>query len=125
MGYLQEKTDESKMHNDQSLKLLTGEIVTATLELFPESVYQILLYGSYARGDFTAESDIDLMVLLNCTKEEANAYRKKANKMASRLSLKHDIEVSLLLRDRQTFESGQEVLPFYQNIINEGILLYG
>lgn len=99
--------------------------MAAALELFHETVYQILLYGSYARGDFTTESDIDLMVLLNCTKEEAERHRRKANKMASRLSLEHDIEVSLLLRDKETFEHRREILPFYQNVASEGIVLYG
>lgn len=58
-------------------------------------------------------------------KEEANLCRKKANKMASRLSLKHDIKVSLLLRDKETFEQGQAILPFYQNVASEEIVLYG
>lgn len=125
MGYRNTKHEKRMQQGNYGLNPLTEEIVNATLRLFPKNVYQILLYGSYARGDFTEESDIDLMVLLNCTKEEANLCRKKANKMASRLSLKHDIEVSLLLRDKETFEHGQAILPFYQNVANEGIVLYG
>ncbi len=125
MGHRNTKHGGRRQPGGHGLNLLTREIVDATLELFQGNVHQILLYGSYARGDSTAESDIDLMVLLDCTKEEANLCRKKANKMASKLSLEHDIEVSLLLRDKETFEHGRAILPFYRNVANEGIVLYG
>ena len=40
-----------------------------------EDIYKIVLYGSYARGDFNTESDIDMMVILNCEKEKVAEYR--------------------------------------------------
>jgi hypothetical protein len=39
--------------------------------------------------------------------------------------LKNDVEVSLLLRDRETVEKGIRVLPFYKNIMDEGVEIYG
>ena len=40
------------------INIITKEIVEDVLELFKEKVYKIVLYGSYARGDFTKESDV-------------------------------------------------------------------
>jgi hypothetical protein len=40
------------------------------------------------------------------------------------VGLKNDVEVSLLLRDRETVERGIQILPFYQNIIAEGVDIY-
>ena len=34
------------------------------LELFPNDILQIILYGSYARGDWREESDVDVMVVV-------------------------------------------------------------
>lgn len=113
------------MEVKNELNIVTEEIVDAVLGLLRNKVYRIMLYGSYARGDFTKESDVDIMILLNCSKEEVKNYRKQVSRLASRIGLKNDIEISLLLRDRETFERGIEILPFYQNVIEEGVALYG
>ncbi len=35
------------------------------LALFPGEIEQIILYGSYARGEATPESDVDVLVVVN------------------------------------------------------------
>lgn len=109
----------------QELQIVTKSVVAAVLELVSDKIYKIVLYGSYARGDFTRESDIDIMVILDCTKDEVLTYRKRISRMASRIGLEHDIMLSVLLRDKDSYLTGQEVLPFYQNIAREGVELYG
>lgn len=47
------------------------------IKLFGEKIECIILYGSYARGDFDLESDVDIMVLLNCNQEEIKEKRKE------------------------------------------------
>ncbi len=109
----------------EQINIITKEIVDEVIQLLQDNVYKIVLYGSYARGDFTKESDIDILILLNCTKEQVMQYRKQISRLSSRIGLKNDIEVSLLLRDRETFEKGKNILPFYQNIKREGLEIYG
>ena len=96
------------------INTITNEIVSEVLHLLQNNVYKIVLYGSYARGDFTSESDIDIMILLNCRKEQVVQYRKQISQLSSKIGLKNDIEVSFLLRD--TFERGENIFPFYRNI---------
>lgn len=109
---------------DEIISAVTKEIIDQVLELLKDDVYKINLYGSYAREDFTVESDIDIMILLNCDKEKIRSYRKQISILASRIGLKNDVEVSLLLRDRESFEQDQDILPFYRNVVNEGVELY-
>lgn len=109
---------------DEIISAVTKEIIDQVLELLKDDVYKIYLYGSYAREDFTVESDIDIMILLNCDKEKIRSYRKQISILASRIGLKNDVEVSLLLRDRESFEQDQDILPFYRNVVNEGVELY-
>lgn len=116
---------EVKVVKDDVVSIVTSEVVEQVLETINENVYKIYLYGSYARGDYSVESDIDIMIILNCNRDSVKQYRKIICKLASRIGLKNDIEVSLLLRDRKSFEEGQAVLPFYRNVVGEGVELYG
>ena len=106
------------------IQKVTREVVSKAIEVFGEKIYRIILYGSYARGDFTPESDIDVMILIDCKHEELPKYRRAVSKIASDISLHDDVEVSLLLEDRFTYEKWLDTLVFYQNVYNEGIVLY-
>lgn len=110
--------------NSEVLKV-TQKVEKRVTELLEDKIYKIILYGSYARGDFSQNSDIDLMILLNCKKEEIISYRIPVSKNASSISLESGIEVSMLLKDRETYEKWMEAVPFYQNVEKEGIMLYG
>ena len=110
---------------NEEIDIIARQVVDDVLKILDKKVYKIVLYGSYARGDFTKESDVDIMIILDCSRDEVRQYRRQISRLASRIGLKNDIEVSLLLRDRQTFEQGLSVLPFYRNIVGEGVELYG
>ena len=107
--------------NESELNAIIEEIVDEAKELLKEDIYKIVLFGSCARGDYDSESDIDIMIIMNCRKEKILRYRKQVSKIASRIGLKNDIEVSMLLRDRDTFEQNESILPFYKNIQREGV----
>ena len=59
------------------------------------SIHDAILYGSYARGDFTAESDIDILLTADLTQEQIASQRRAVSGVASTLSLDHDITVSV------------------------------
>lgn len=114
-----------EMHGQEQISIITNEIVDEVIQLLQDKVYKIVLYGSYARGDFTKESDIDILILLDCDKEQVLQFRKQISRLSSRIGLRNDIEISLLLRDKETFERGKNILPFYRNINREGVEIYG
>ncbi|MDM8153352.1 nucleotidyltransferase domain-containing protein [Bacteroides gallinaceum] len=81
---------------------------------------QIVLFGSEARGDARADSDIDLLLLVD--KEPVTL----ADKMALTAPL-YDIELETGIQINPIVESlrkwGKRFTPFYENVIKEGILL--
>lgn len=77
----------------------------------------MILDGSYARGDNDEYSDMDIMVLFDCSYEEVIGYRKEISNIASRVGLENDILVSIAFRD---FFHLRKVMIFYQNVIKEG-----
>lgn len=89
--------------------------------LFQHNLKDSYLYGSYARGDFDEESDVDILLTVSLTNDEIKAARHNIAQLSSRLSLKHDVTVSLTVKPHDQFEHYANILPFYQNVKKEGI----
>ena len=88
-------------------------------QIVGESIERILLIGSYARGDQTAESDIDIVVLLKTTSEE---LRDKIYDYLVDFMLEHDVDISLKLIDQTTYQDWKEQSePFIRSVETEGI----
>ncbi|MBX2928815.1 MAG: nucleotidyltransferase domain-containing protein [Saprospiraceae bacterium] len=56
----------------------------------------IILYGSYARKDFDAESDIDFLVLLNQKQFDYAQEIRRITQVTYPMMLEHDIIISCL-----------------------------
>ena len=106
------------------IQKVTSTVVGKLVELLGNKIYKIILYGSYARGDFDTESDIDIMILINGTDEDVLKYRKDVRRIANDVGLDNNILVSLLIKPRQSFEERSDVVVFYKNVIKEGVTLY-
>ena len=110
---------------DTELKAITDEVVKRIFENKRLKIAKVILYGSYARGDSNDYSDIDIMVLCDNRETELDDVRYLTNVISSRISLENDVDVAVLLKDQKQFEQWVNVLPFYQKVRNEGIVLYG
>lgn len=106
---------------EERIKNITSEVYEELMKLFGGKLERIILYGSYARGDFNLESDVDIMILLSCDQTEIAENRKKISRIASRVGLKNDIMISLLVRNCDDFKNEMEYQPFYQNIERDGL----
>ena len=79
------------------------------------------LYGSYARADFHDESDIDILLTADMTAEELKKYRHAVSVINSDLSMEHDVTVSVTLKPLEQFTRYADTLPYYRNVLREGI----
>ena len=79
------------------------------------------LYGSYARGDFHEESDIDILLTIEQPQSVISRHYMDIAHISSELSLEYDITVSISVKTAEIFEKYKTVLPYYQNVIREGI----
>lgn len=113
------------MCTESELQIVLKRVEIAAKQLYGERLNRIILYGSYARGDSTEESDIDIMIILDCDESEIKTLRNSTAEMASDISLEQEVFLSVLLRDKKNFENNLPLLPFYQNIEREGIAVYG
>jgi len=106
------------------LNKITEKVCAAAKETLGGKLEKVLLYGSYARGDYDEESDIDIFVLANIQPEDANKERMKIRASMGYIELDYDIVVSLHIACSTNFYNWLNVLPFYMNVRKEGIELY-
>jgi len=111
------------MCNQATLDLITNQIVDAVKDSLGDKLKKVFLYGSYARGDYNDESDIDILVLADIPREKCLEEYEKINRLISRLSLEHDILVTVNITDCTTFYEFVNDLPYYINVHREGIVL--
>lgn len=109
------------MCTQSELQIVLKEVEKASKQIYGSMLDRIILYGSYARGDNTEESDIDIMIVLDCDAKEIRKLRGITAEMTSDISIEKEVFLSVLLRDKKHFEDNIEFLPFYQNIVREGI----
>ena len=106
-----------------TLNEITDKVVEAVRDSLGDKLDRVILYGSYARGDFDGESDVDIMVLANLTTADADKLDMVLTRFANRLGLQYDIVVSLFVKDCATFYKFLPADPFYQNVMKDGVLL--
>ena len=111
------------MCSQHTLNLITDQVVKAVRESLGNKLDRVILYGSYARGDFNGESDIDIMVLADIPRESCSDEYEKINRFISRLGLKYDILITVNVTDCTTFNRFIHDLPFYTNVQREGVVL--
>lgn len=86
-------------------------------ELQPE---KIILFGSYAYGNPTPDSDVDLLIIM-----ETDAVSKERSWAVSRLLLPRTFPVDILVRTPQEIKGSLAKGDFFiREIITEGKVLY-
>ena len=97
------------------------KLIPGLVNIFHESAIRIILYGSVARGTQTSESDVDIAVII---KDYTKEMHDQMTDLVVDLELEYDKVLSVLLIDHNKFIEWGNVMPFYKNVKNEGIILW-
>lgn len=88
--------------------------------VYGDDIEAIFLYGSYARGDFDEDSDLDFVAIV---KGERVNLQQKLNYILDD-SVKMDLEYNVIsspnVIPQDEFYKYQNELPYYRNIYKEG-----
>lgn len=101
------------------------QYVSAIQNIYGNHLKQIILYGSYARGNFHKDSDIDIMVLVDLSNIQIESYSDKLSELGFEYNIKHDIWFMPIVKNIEHFQQWCPIYPFYSNVAKEGISLYG
>ena len=86
---------------------------------------KIFLYGSYARGDYGEESDIDIVALVRGERELLQKKLKKVWDQSSELELEFGTILSPSVIPYDEYQKYRDDLPYYRNIEREGVEIVG
>lgn len=108
------------------LKDILNEYVQGLLGIIGDDLVKVILYGSYARGEQSTDgetSDIDIMILIKSN--NIKEIQDKILDYSYDLDLKYDILLSPIVENIDTFNSRTKYMPFYKNVMKEGVSLNG
>lgn len=98
------------------------ELVYGIRRAVPDKLLSIILYGSAARGSDTAESDVDIAIILDGRLDAA--ADDALSEAIAELNLKYDRVFSVVDIDKAELARWGSVSPYLRSVSSEGIILW-
>ena len=100
------------------IRNLLAELKQGLAKIYGDQLKAVVLFGSYARGDFHEGSDLDVMIVLDTYKRYWDELVRSAE-LASDLSLEYNVTISRIIMTEEQWKKGD--LPVLRNVRAEGI----
>ncbi len=98
---------------------IAREYKAQLIQLYGAELDSLILFGSYARGDFHSESDIDFAIILKNPQARTSAEIFKTSPITASLGLKYGMALSNFPTTKVKLENSLQGI--YQSIRREGI----
>lgn len=108
----------------QILDEILKKYVDAVHELYGSRLKTVILYGSYARGDFNSDSDIDIMILVDLEEQEIRDKGHLLSDVTFEYNFDNNLMIMPIVKSQEHFNRWIRAYPFYYNVKKEGIELY-
>jgi predicted nucleotidyltransferase len=114
------KGEGMKNKKIKEIEPILEEVKGSLQKIYGDKLKGIILYGSYARGDATEGSDIDLILLLDEIEDPVLEMEKYFDAIW-KLDLKYDTVISILPIGEEEFRIRR--LPVLLNAKKEGLII--
>lgn len=84
-------------------------------------IKEIILYGSYARGDFRTDSDIDILILVDL--KDFQDFEDKIFDLTYDFNMENDTEIMPIVQNIEHFNKWKNAYMFYRNVSMEGVAI--
>ena len=100
---------------------LLQDLKTGLQTLYQAQIEAAILYGSYARGEQTPDSDVDILILLNTTLVSSFSEIDRMGDLIIQLQTQYNQLLIIMPVSRIQFEAYN--FPIFKSIKKEGIWL--
>lgn len=108
----------------KTIQGLMQQYVSCVQEIYGSHLRKVILYGSYARGDYNSESDLDVMILLDLSDMDIKEYRHQLSDMTFDFNMEHDTDIKPIAKSEAHYRKWVGNYPFYANVNRDGVTLY-
>ena len=116
------RNNQSMFRKNTKLVRTLQEMSIKISDVYENRLEKVVVYGSYARGEETEESDIDIALILN--EEETETMHDDMTDIVVDYELEQGKMLSVIVIDNKNYSVWKDVLPFYKNIDNEGVVIW-
>lgn len=109
------------MCTKNQLNDILGRMLVIYHDIYGDAVIGVFLYGSYARGDYEKDSDIDIVAIVKGERRVLQDKLRLIWELSADVGLEYDTVVSPTVIPYDEFEAYKEILPYYRNIVKEGL----
>ena len=106
-----------------NIKEIMQQFADRVRGLLGNTLDSVIVYGSYARGDYSELSDIDVMILVTLTEEKIKKMSDEISDMAFEYLMEFGVDISPVITNIDHFNYGVDNLPYYRNVRDEGVRL--
>ena len=99
------------------------EFAGSVRRLLGNALDSVIVYGSYARGDYSELSDVDVMILVTLTEEKIKKISDQISDLAFDYMMKFGVDISPVIINIDHFNYWADNLPYYRNVKKEGVKL--
>ena len=107
----------------QMLMEIVSRLKNELAQIFSQSNIEVILFGSYARNTAEPGSDIDVLFLVDDSRESISDKNWQVGDCAADILLDFGVVVSPVVENRAYYTANADVLPFFRSIRSEGVLL--
>ena len=93
--------------------------------IFGPHLSKVIVYGSYARGDYRDNSDVDVMILVDLPEDQIKELENEVYDIAFEMEMDTGLDISPVIKSEAQYEYWVDVLPYYRNVREEGVIISG
>ena len=120
-----QKSSDVLQHLTENERAALNAFVARLRQCYRDDILRVVLFGSKSRGDFNAESDLDVLVVVRFHDEDYWEHWKQITDIAWEVEFEYSVVMSTIIKTPAVYNQMQrDRLLLYRNIEQDGIMLW-
>lgn len=111
--------------NQKVIQKIKEETPEKVKKLMGNDLKKVILYGSCARGNYTADSDIDIALITAGDRMSVKKYSEELAQISTEFAIKFFAIVNFVCLPESEYADKKDWYGYFRNIAGEGEVLYG